>query len=362
MSIGVSARNPLWVLLSLVAVWVGCSKNTEQSNGTPASSAVPVAARAESSNVTLVGSGATFPAPLYGRWFKEYSQQAKGVTVDYQAVGSGQGVKSFIEGRTDFGASDAAMSDEEIKQAGDNVLMLPMTAGSIVLTYNLEGVSDLKLSRETYVGIFQGEIKKWNDPKIAASNPGVSLPDQAISVVHRADGSGTTYVLTQHFSAINEKWKASPGTNKSIEWPAGVGEKGNEGVAANVKKNPGAIGYVEYAYAVLSKMSMASLENKAGKFVAPSIESASAALAAVELPANMRAWVTDPEGDAAYPIASYTWILAKKKYDNAAKAAALKTALKWCLTDGQKLSSSLQYIPLPPSVLTKVTAAVDSIN
>lgn len=361
MSISENARSPLWVFLGLLALLFGCSKNTEQETSSQPGSATPVGAKAEKS-VKLIGSGATFPAPLYGRWFKEYSQQVKGVTVDYQAVGSGQGVKSFIEGRTDFGASDAAMSDEELQQAGDNVLMLPMTAGSIVLAYNLEGVSALSLSREAYVGIFLGDIKKWNDPKIAASNLGVTLPDQAISVVHRADGSGTTYVLTQHFSAINEKWKAGPGTSKSISWPTGVGEKGNEGVTANVKKNPGAIGYVEYAYAVLSKMPMASLENKSGKFVAPTLESASAALAAVELPANMRAWVTDPEGEAAYPIASYTWILAKKKYDDPAKAAALKAALKWCLTDGQKLSSSLEYIPLPSEIVTKVTAAVDSIH
>jgi phosphate transport system substrate-binding protein len=361
MSFAASARNPFWALLSLVVMFFGCSKNApEKSQG--AASVTPAAAEAAPQSVNLVGSGATFPALLYGRWFKEYSQQTKGVTVDYQSVGSGQGVKSFIEGRTDFGASDAAMSDEEIKQAGDNVLMLPMTAGSIVLSYNLEGVSDLKLSRDAYAGIFLGEIKKWNDPKIAEANPGVTLPDQAISLVHRADGSGTTFVFTQHLSAINEKWKAGPGTGKAIEWPAGVGEKGNEGISANIKKNPGAIGYVEFAYAVLNKLPMAQLSNKAGKYITPSMESASAALAAVQLPANLRAWVTDPEGESAYPIVSYTWILAKKKYDNAAKAAALKAALKWCLSDGQKLSPSLQYIPLPNGVVSKVAAAVDSIN
>jgi phosphate transport system substrate-binding protein len=350
------------VLISLFVMFFGCSKKEETQAQSGAAQVTPAGAVAEPAKITLVGSGATFPAPLYGRWFKEYTQQSKGVTVDYQSVGSGQGVKSFIEGRTDFGASDAAMSDEEIKQAGDNVVMLPMTAGSIVLSYNLEGITGLKLTRDAYVGIFLGEIKKWNDPKIAEANPGLKLPDQAISAVHRADGSGTTYVLTQHFSAINEKWKTGPGTSKSIEWPSGVGEKGNEGVAANVKKNPGAIGYVEYAYAVLSKLPMAELSNKSGKFIAPSLDSAAAALSAVELPANLRAWVTDPEGETSYPIASYTWILAKKKYENPAKAAALKTALRWCLSDGQKLSASLQYIPLPANVVSKVQAAIDTIQ
>lgn len=363
----VARRDLVLSIAGLGLALLGCSKNETSStssgaaSGGAAASATPVAAQV-TNTVNLVGSGASFPAPLYGRWFKEYAQANKAIAVDYQSVGSGQGIKSFVEGRTDFGASDAAMSDDEIKQANDNVLLLPMTAGSVVLSYNLDGISDLKLSREAYAGIFLGEIKNWNDAKIAKANPGVKLPDQAISVVHRADGSGTSFIFTQHLAAINEKWKSGPGVGKSVEWPAGVGEKGNEGIAANIKKNPGAVGYVEYAYAVLSKMPMASLENKSGKFIAPTLDSAAASLAAVELPANMRAWVTDPEGDASYPIASYTWILAHKKYDDAAKAKAVKETLKWCLTEGQKLSASLQYVPLPSAVATKVLAAVDSIN
>jgi phosphate transport system substrate-binding protein len=346
----------LVLLLALLFVALGCSKNSEsgaKSDGKPETS---------SAKVKLMGSGASFPAPLYDRWFKEFTHKDDLVTVDYQSVGSGQGVKSFIQGHTDFGASDAAMTDEEIKQAEDNVLLLPMTAGSVVLAYNLENVPALKLTRDAYIGIFLGEIKKWNDPKIAESNPDVSLPDLPIAVVHRSDGSGTTFVFTQHLAAISEAWNSGPGTGKSVEWPTGVGAKGNEGVSAQIKQTPGAIGYVEYAYAVLSKQSMVALQNKAGKYVAPTVESATASLGAVELPSDFRAWVTDPEGDASYPIVTYTWILAKKQYEDKTKAEALKKVLNWSLTEGQKLSPSLNYIPLPKGVVAKVQKVIASIK
>jgi len=284
------------------------------------------------------------------------------VRVNYQSTGSGAGIKAFTEGQTDFGASDAAMSDDEIKAAKDNVVLLPVTAGNIVLAYNLEGVPSLKLSREAYTGIFLGEIKKWNDPKIAKANPGVKLPATEITSVHRSDGSGTTFVFTQHLAAISEKWKAKPGVGKSIEWPSGVGGAKNDGVAALIQRTAGAIGYIEYAFAVSSKQPVAELENKAGKFIAPSLKASASALASVELPADLRAWVTDPAGDDAYPIVTYTWILAKKKHEDKAKADAVKKLLKWCLTDGQKLSEGLHYVALPESVSTKVLAAVDTIE
>lgn len=337
---------------------VACSKSTETSSNVSKGPEEP----AKGAAVKLMGSGASFPAPIYDRWFKEFSKKDGQVTVDYQSVGSGQGVKSFIAGHTDFGASDAAMTDEEIKEAKDNVMLFPMTAGSVVLAYNLEGVNELKLSRAAYSGIFAGKITNWNDPAIAATNPGMTLPDQAIAVVHRSDGSGTTFVFTQHLATINEAWKASPGVGKSIEWPTGVGAKGNEGVSAQIRQTPGAIGYIEFAYAVLSKQAMASLENKAGKFVAPTLESAAASLASVELPADFRAWVDDPTGEGSYPIVTYTWILTKKKYEDPAKAEAIKKVLTWSLTDGQKLSASLNYIPLPASVVAKVEQAVRQIN
>ena len=349
-------------VIGLVGLSLGCGKKEAPpatDSAAPAKAAEPVA---KAGPVTLQGSGASFPAPLYSRWFREYGEKNKDVRVNYQSTGSGAGIKAFIAGQTDFGASDAAMTDDEIKEAKDNVILLPMTAGSIVLAYNLEGVTELKLTREEYVGIFLGQIKKWNDPKIVATNPGVKLPKLDISVVHRSDGSGTTFVFTQHLAAISDKWKAGPGMGKSVEWPVGVGGAKNDGVAAQIHQTPGAIGYIEYAFAAATKQPAASLENKAGKFVAPSLKASVAALAAVELPADRRAWVTDPAGDESYPIVTYTWILAHKKYDDKAKADALKSVLKWSLSDGQKLSESLFYVPLPDAVASNVQKAVDTIE
>lgn len=348
-------------VIGLVGLSLGCGKKEAPpaaEPAAPAKAAEPVA----KGPVTLQGSGASFPAPLYSRWFREFGDKNKDVRVNYQSTGSGAGIKAFIAGQTDFGASDAAMTDEEIKEAKDNVILLPMTAGNIVLAYNLEGVTELKLTREEYVGIFLGQIKKWNDPKIVATNPGVKLPKLDISVVHRSDGSGTTFVFTQHLAAISDKWKSGPGVGKSVEWPAGVGGAKNDGVAAQIHQTPGAIGYIEYAFAATTKQPSALLENKAGKFVAPSLKASATALAAVELPADRRAWVTDPAGEESYPIVTYTWILAHKKYEDKAKADALKSVLKWCLSDGQKLSESLFYVPLPEAVASNVQKAVDTIE
>jgi phosphate transport system substrate-binding protein len=345
-------------LLGLASLLVGCSKaETAPSKATEAAKSEKAA-----EVVKLQGSGASFPAPLYSRWFKEFGEKNAGVRVDYQATGSGAGIKAFIAGQTDFGASDAAMTDAEIKEAKDNVVLFPVTAGSIVLAYNLEGVKELKLTRDAYVGIFMGTIKTWNDPKIAASNPGLKLPAKNITPVHRSDGSGTTFVFTQHLAAINDKWKSGPGSGTSVEWPGGVAGKKNDGVTALITQTPGAIGYIEYGFAISSKQPMASLENKAGKFIAPTLASATAALKGVELPADMRAWVTDPVGDDVYPIVTYTWLLTKKKYDDAAKGAAIKQLLKWCLTDGQKLSESLNYVALPEAVAERVSKAVDTVQ
>lgn len=349
-----------FAVLGLAVSLFGCSKKTTENAAEGKAEAGP--APADQEPVTLQGSGASFPAPIYSRWFKEFSDATADVRVNYQSTGSGAGVKAFIEGQTDFGASDAAMNDEEIQKAKGNVLMLPITAGSVVLAYNLAGVSKLKLSREVYSGIFLGEIKNWKDPKIAAANPGVNFPEQPISVVRRSDGSGTTYVFTAHLSAISEKWKAGPGTGKSVDFPVGVGGRKNDGVAALVQQTPGAIGYIEFAFAVTSKQPMAELENRAGKFIAPTLEAASTALASVELPGDMRAWAPDPAGEGAYPIVSYTWILAKKKYEDPGKAEAVKKLLSWCLTDGQKLSESLHYVRLPDVIAGKVAKVAETIE
>ncbi len=317
---------------------------------------------ANQTTLSLSGAGASFPAPLYQRWFKEYNTANPNIEISYQSVGSGAGVKQFMAGTVDFGASDGAMKPEEIAQVSKGVVLLPMTAGSIVLAYNLPGVEGLKLSRQNYVDILLGKITQWNDPAIAADNPGLSLPDQPIQVVYRSDGSGTTEVFTKHLSAISEEWKAGPGEAKTVEWPVGVGAKGNEGVTAQIKQNQGAIGYVEFSYAKLQNLQMATLENKSGNFIAPTFESASKTLEAVTLPEDLVAFIADPEGTDSYPIVTYTWLLAYQEYDNPEKAKALREVLKWSLTEGQKVSQELGYIPLPANVVSKVQASVDTIK
>ncbi|HEY9671086.1 MAG TPA: phosphate ABC transporter substrate-binding protein PstS [Waterburya sp.] len=314
-------------------------------------------------DVQLVGAGATFPAPLYQRWFQDLNQKYPKLQVNYQSVGSGAGVEQFTKGTVDFGASDTAMKDEEIQKIGDKgVLLLPMTAGSIVLAYNLPQVNELKLPRQVYTDILLGKIKKWNDPAIAKANPGVNLPDQNITVVHRSDGSGTTGVFTKHLSAISPEWKSKVGDGKTVQWPAGVGAKGNEGVTAQIQQSQGAIGYVEYGYAKNNNLKFAALENKAKKFVTPTDQSAAKTLETVKLPENFRAFITDPEGDDAYPIVTYTWILAHKKYDDPQKAKAVEAMIEYGLTEGQKVSAELGYVPLPKNVIDKVASAADQIS
>ena len=310
----------------------------------------------------LSGAGASFPAPLYQRWAVEYNKLHPNVQTNYQSVGSGAGVKQFTQGTVDFAASDAAMSDEEIEKVKQGVVMIPATAGSIVIAYNLPEVKDLKLSRDAYAGIFLGKITKWNDPAIAKDNPDVKLPDLPINVAFRSDGSGTTFVFTKHLSAISPDFADEVGTDKSVTWPAGAGGKGNEGVTALVKQTPGTIGYVEYGYAVNNGLSMASLQNKAGKFVKPTDQSGAATLGHVEFPENLRIWPEDPAGDDDYPIATFTWLLLYKKYSDAAKLKALKEFITYGLTDGQKFSSELGYIPLPAAVVEKSKAALASVQ
>jgi phosphate transport system substrate-binding protein len=322
------------------------------------------AASADPGKVTLQGSGATFPAPLYQRWFAEYTKAHPEVQVNYQPIGSGAGIKQFTDGLTNFGASDAAMTDEQIAAVKDGVLLLPMTAGSIVLSYNVPGApAEVKLSREAYVAIFLGKITNWNDPAIAKANGDAKLPDQKITVVSRSDGSGTTFVFTTHLSAVSEEWKKGPGAGTSVSWPVGVAGKGNPGVAALIKQTPGAIGYVEYAYAQQTKMPMATLENKAAKYVKGSdIESAAKTLENVKLPENLRAWIPDPDGADAYPIVTYTWLLCRKKYEDPAMAKTLKEIVDFGLTQGQSYSKELGYIPLPKSIVTTVQKAADQIS
>ena len=323
----------------------------------------PFAQAADNSKeVRLTGAGASFPAPLYGKWFKAFHGLHQNVLVDYQSVGSGSGVRNFINKTVDFGASDAAMTPEQISQVDVGAVLLPMTAGSIVLAYNLPGVSELKLSRQAYAGIFLGKVTKWNDPLIAKTNPSVKLPDSPINVVVRADSSGTTNVFTRHLAAISPEFAKSPGINNMPNWPVGTRSKGNEGVTASILTTPGAIGYIEYGYAVGQQVPMAELENKAGKFVKPTIESAQASLAAVKLPENLIAWLPDPEGVSSYPVVTFTWMLFYKKYNGQNKLQAVKDVVNYCLTEGQKSSRELGYVPLPASVVAKDKAALATIQ
>jgi phosphate transport system substrate-binding protein len=316
-------------------------------------------------DVQLVGAGASFPAPLYQRWFQDFNKQQPKVQINYQSVGSGAGVEQFTKGTVDFGASDTAMKDDEIGKipADKGVMLLPMTAGSIVMAYNLpEVTAELKLPRQVYADILLGKITKWNDAKMAAANPGVTLPDQNITVVHRSDGSGTTGVFTKHLSAISPEWKTKVGDGKTVSWPVGLGAKGNEGVTAQIQQTKGSIGYVEYGYAKNNNLKFASLENKAGKIVAPNDQSAAKTLESVQLPENMRAFISDPEGAEAYPIVTYTWLLAPKKVADPDKAKAIEAMIEYGLTEGQKISGELGYVPLPQTVVEKVAAAADQIS
>jgi phosphate transport system substrate-binding protein len=322
-----------------------------------------LAAIIQAAPITLNGSGATFPAPLYMRWASDFKKSNPDITVNYQGVGSGAGVKQFTDGITDFGASDVAMSDAEIAKVSDNVFLLPATAGTIVLAYNIPGVpAGLKLSRQAIAGILLGTVKAWNDPLIVKENPDAKIPSMPLTVVTRADGSGTTAAFTAHVAAISPEFKDTVGSGKQVTWPVGVSGKGNDGVTALIKQTPGAIGYVEYGYAANNKLTMASLQNKSGNYVAPTIESGAVTLASVALPSNFRAFITDPEGANDYPIATFTWVLVKKTYADAAKAAAIKSFVHYGLTTGQQAAPELGYITLPASVVEKVLAVLQTVK
>ena len=319
-----------------------------------------------SENVRLTGSGASFPAPIYLTWFKDFSKNTAGVTVDYQSKGSGAGVQDFLNKTVDFAASDSAMSEADIAKVGEGVQLLPMTAGEIVLAYNLPGnPKGLKLPRDVYSNIFLGKITQWNDPQIAAANPELKLPATPITVVVRADSSGTTAVFTKHLSAINADFKQGLGEGNTVNWPATdkfIKSPKNDGVTATVRQTPGAIGYIEYGFAKLAKVDFAVLQNKAGQYVVPNAESGAEALAAVNMPENLVAWLPDPDGAKSYPITSYTWMIFRKDNGNPEKAKAMREMVEYSLTKGQTIADSMGYIPLPPSVVDQVRKASANIQ
>jgi phosphate transport system substrate-binding protein len=329
-------------------------------NNTPAPSPAQLVALEQP--VALIGAGASFPAPLYQRWASDISSGTKNLQIDYQSVGSGAGVERFVQGLVQFGASDVAMTDEEIAKVPNGVLLLPMTAGSIVLAYNIPDVGEVKLSQQNLIDIFLGKITNWNDPALATDNQGVTFPDLPIQVIYRSDGSGTTGVFTKNLAAMSEDWNSTVGEGKTVQWPVGIGGKGNEGVTAQISQTPGSIGYIEYGFAKSANLKMASLQNKAGNFIQPNDESAAKTLEFVELPENLRAFITNPEGAESYPIVSYSWIMAYQKYDKPETAKSVEAMIQYGLTEGQKVSPQLGYIPLPAAVVKKVAAKADQIS
>lgn len=318
--------------------------------------------------VALTGAGATFPAPLYKRWIIDFGEVRRDLSFTYDAVGSGEGIERFLAGEVDFGASDAAMSDKDLAKVDPNrgALMIPMTAGMVVLAYNIPGVGEgLTLARDVYLDIFAGRIKSWNDPRILATNPGLSLPDKQILPVVRRDSSGTTFAFTNHLGTANPWWaKEGPGIGKLIDWPgSAMTAPGNEGVAQRVKITDGSIGYMEYEFAERLGLPIATLYNKAGQAIVPSPAAGQAALASVtEIPADLRVFVPDPEGAAAYPIVTYSWILLNERYPDAAKAAALKDALGWALGAGQIVARDMGYVPLPDTMIARATEALARVQ
>jgi len=318
-----------------------------------------------SSSVALQGAGATFPAPLYQKWLSEYGNLHPNLKMDYQSIGSGGGIKQIKEQTVDFGASDAPMSDADLKSAPGEIVHIPTVLGAVVITYNLEGMKQpLRFSPEVIADIFLGKIKKWNDPKIAADNAGVTLPASDITVVHRSDGSGTSAVFTDYLSKVSAEWKEKVGAGVSPSWPTGIGGKGNEGVTGQVKNTPNTIGYVELAYAAKNKLPAAHIKNAAGSFVEPSIDAVTAAAAAsvANMPDDLRISITNAAGAQAYPISSYTYILVYKNQKDAGKGKAIVDFLWWGIHDGERFAKELLYAPLPPDVVKKAETKINSVT
>ncbi len=315
-----------------------------------------------STQMTINGAGATFPYPIYSKWFDAYAKVDPSVRFNYQSIGSGGGQKQILAQTVDFGASDGPMSDENLAKAPSKLLHIPTVAGAVVITYNLPGNPTLKLDGEAIAGIFLGKIKKWNDPKIMVLNSGANLPDQEIVVVHRSDGSGTTFIFTDYLSKVSSEWKEKVGNNTSVNWATGLGGKGNEGVAGQVKQTTGALGYVELIYAVQNKMSYADLKNAAGEFVKATLESVTAALSTAQIPDDFRFSMTNAPGKDAYPISGATWLLIYEQQKDATKGKKLVEFLKWAEKDGEKMAKDLNYAPLPETLQERVIKRVGEIK
>jgi len=318
-----------------------------------------------SGSVNLQGAGATFPNPLYQKWLSEYGKLHPNVRIDYQSIGSGGGIKQLREQTVDFGASDSPMSDQDLKSAPGEILHIPTVLGAVVITYNLEGVKQpLRFSTEVLADIFLGKIKKWNDPKIAADNSGVTLPASDITVVHRSDGSGTSAVFTDYLSKVSAEWKDKVGAGIAPSWPTGIGGKGNEGVTGQIKNTPNTIGYVELAYASKNNLPVAHIKNASGNFIEPSIDAVTAAASgsAANTPDDLRVSITNAAGPQAYPISSYTYILVYKDQKDAGKGKALVDFLWWGIHDGEGFAKELQYAPLPADIVKRAETKINSVT
>ena len=313
---------------------------------------------------TLInGAGATFPYPIYSKWFDEYAKIDQAVRFNYQSIGSGGGIRQISEQTVDFGATDGPMTDEQLKKAKAELFHIPTVMGAVVATYNLPGNPKLQFAPDVLADIFFGKITKWSDPRIKALNPDAKLPDQPIVVVHRSDGSGTTFIWVDYLSKVSAEWEQRVGRGTSVKWPVGLGGKGNEGVAGQVKNTPGALGYVELAYAITNKLPVASIKNAAGKFIEPTIESTTAAAASVkDIPADFRVSLTNAPGEKAYPIASFTWLLVYRDQPDEVKGRAITRFLWWATHEGQKYPSDLLYAPLPSQVVKQVEQKIKQIT
>ncbi len=338
-----------FAVLALLAVSCGGRKSEEGPAG---------------SRVRLNGAGATFPYPLYSKWFSEFGKARPEIQINYQSIGSGGGIRQVLEGTVDFGATDGPMTDEQLRKAKTNILHLPTVLGAVVPAYNLPGVTgEIRFTPGALAGIFLGKVKNWRDKAILDANPGLKLPAQAIAVVHRSDGSGTTFVFTDYLSKVSPEWKSKVGAGTSVNWPEGLGGKGNEGVAGLIRQTPGALGYIELIYAEQNKIPFGAVQNAAGEFVRASLESTTAAAASVtEMPADFRVSITNPPGRGAYPIASFTWLLVPTRIPDPAKGQAIRDFLQWMLRDGQKIAPQLSYAPLPSEVSEKVRVTIPQIQ
>jgi phosphate transport system substrate-binding protein len=319
-------------------------------------------ARSVSAQLLINGAGATFPYPIYSKWFDEYSKVDPTVRFNYQSIGSGGGQRQILQRTVDFGASDGPMSDENLAKASGKILHIPTVAGADVVTYNLAGNPTLKLDGPCLADIFLGKITKWNDPRIAGQNPGVNLPGDDIVVVHRSDGSGTTYIFVDFLSSVSPDWLHHVGRSTSVKWPAGLGAKGNEGVMGQIKQMPGSIGYVEMVYAMQSGLPCAKIKNAAGEYVAPSIVSVTAALETAQIPDDFRFSMVNPPGAQSYPIAGATWLLIYRQQSDAEKGKKLVEFLRWAMKEGEKMAPSLDYAPLPPALVERVLRVTEQIK